>query len=194
MPLWTRLFTRDGFLRACRRAVAQSVEKPGITHCAPEALSSSYRDAEVPGSTKFQFLRRCAVPVPLGLTLEVQREPRSVFVNCLTSQPDSSGSTNPASPQQPERFVDASAVAVHFSVTRRQVLEMTRRGIIPGHPLGVGRSRKVWRYKISEVESAFASGVRKPSCDSNNATLARPSNDVTIRPGSSPSQRRKSNG
>ena len=112
----------------------------------------------------------------------------------LISLPDSSGLIDPASQQQPERFVDADALAEHLSVARRQILEMTRRGIIPGHPLGVGRSRKVWRYKISEVESAIASGVRKPSCDSNNDSLARPSNDVTIRPGSSPSQRRKSNG
>ena len=114
--------------------------------------------------------------------------------NRLLPLPDSPGLNNPISQQAPERFVDADALAEHLSVARRQVLEMTRRGIIPGHPLGVGRSRKVWRYKISEVESAIASGVRKPSCDSNNDSLARPSNDVTIRPGSSPSQRRKSNG
>jgi hypothetical protein len=95
---------------------------------------------------------------------------------------------------QQERFVDADALAEHLSIARRQILEMTRRGIIPGHPLGVGRSRKVWRYKISEVESAIASGARKPSCESDNDSLARPSNEVTIRPGSSPSQRRKSNG
>jgi hypothetical protein len=112
----------------------------------------------------------------------------------LTSLPDSSGLIDPVSQQQPEHFVDADALAEHLSVARRQILEMTRRGIIPGHPLGVGRSRKVWRYKISEVESAIASDVRKPSCDSNNDSLARPKNDVTIRPGSSPSRRRKSNG
>ena len=114
--------------------------------------------------------------------------------NRLIPLPDSPGLNSPISQQPPERFVDADAVAEHLSVVRRQVLEMTRRGIIPGHPLGVGRSRKVWRYKISEVESAIASAVRQPSCESNNDSLARPSNDVTIRPGSSPSQRRKSNG
>ena len=92
----------------------------------------------------------------------------------LISLPDSSGFIDPASQQQTERFVDADALAEHLTVARRQILEMTRRGIIPGHPLGVGRSRKVWRYKITEVESAIASGVRKPSCDSNNATLGSP--------------------
>jgi hypothetical protein len=114
--------------------------------------------------------------------------------NRLIPLPDSPGLNNPNSQQAPERFVDADALAEHLSVARRQVLEMTRRGIIPGHPLGVGKSRKVWRYKISEVESAFDSGVREAICESDNDTLARPSNDVTIRPGSSPSQRRKSNG
>ena len=116
-------------------------------------------------------------------------------MNRPISLPDSSGLNNQNSQQPPECFVDADALAEHLSVARRQVLEMTRRGIIPGgHPLGVGKSRKVWRYKISEVESAIASCVRKPISDSNNDSLARPSNDVTIRPGSSPSQRRKLNG
>ena len=115
-------------------------------------------------------------------------------MNRPISLPDSSGSNNQTSKQLPECFVDADALADHLSVTRRQVLEMTRRGIIPGHPLGIGKSRKVWRYKISEVESAIASCVRKPISDSNNGSLARPANDVTIRPGSSPSQRRKFNG
>jgi hypothetical protein len=91
----------------------------------------------------------------------------------------------------PERFVDADALAEHLSVTRRQVLEMTRRGIIPGHPLGVGRSRKVWRYKISEVESAIASGTRHSDADQASDGLAHGSSEGTIRPGSSPGLRRK---
>jgi hypothetical protein len=61
----------------------------------------------------------------------------------------------------PEPFVTADDLAVHLKITRRQVLEMTRRGLIPAHPLGVGKCRHVWRYKIGEVESAIASGIRK---------------------------------
>ena len=114
-------------------------------------------------------------------------------MNRFTSQPDSSGLNNLVN-QQPEHFVDANALAEHLSVTRRQVLEMTRRGIIPGHPLGIGTNRKVWRYKISEVESAIASSTRKPTSDPNNDSLAHRPSDGTMRPGSSPSQRRKSNG
>ena len=95
---------------------------------------------------------------------------------------------------EPERFVTADDLAAHLKITRRQVLEMTRRGIIPAHPLGVGEHRKVWRYKISEVEAAIASGVRMPASPARNDSLARRSGDGTIPPGSSPSQRRKSNG
>lgn len=95
---------------------------------------------------------------------------------------------------QLERFVTADDLAAHLTVTRRQVLEMTRRGLMPAHPLGVGERRKVWRYKISEVEAAIASGVRKPASVTKNDNLARRSSNGTIPPGSSPSQRRKSNG
>lgn len=94
----------------------------------------------------------------------------------------------------PEPYVTADDIAAHLKVTRRQVLEMTRRGLIPAHPLGVGKCRRVWRYKISEVESAIASGIRKPASTANSDSLAPGANDGTMRPGSSPSLRRKSNG
>jgi len=93
-----------------------------------------------------------------------------------------------------EPYVTADDLAAHLKITRRQVLEMTRRGLIPAHPLGIGECRKVWRYKVSEVESAIASGVRKPASPAQNDNLARRSSNGTIPPGSSPSQRRKSNG
>lgn len=88
----------------------------------------------------------------------------------------------------------AHGVAEHFSVTRRQVLEMTRRGIIPGHPLGVGKSRKAWRYKISEVEAAIVSGVPRPDASQTGDGLAGSDARLTMPVGSSRSQRRKSNG
>lgn len=92
---------------------------------------------------------------------------------------------------QPERYVDASALAEHLSVTRRQVLEMTRRGVIPGHPLGIGASRKVWRYKISEVEAAITSGARKPSSTQEDVALAKTPAQRTIGVGSPRSQKGK---
>jgi len=95
---------------------------------------------------------------------------------------------------QPEPFVTADDIAAHLKITRRQVLEMTRRELIPAHPLGVGKCRHVWRYKINEVESAIASGTRKPTSTADNDSLAHGSSNGTMRPGSSPSLRRKSNG
>ena len=108
------------------------------------------------------------------------------------SQPDSPSSDNLTSPDaQPERFVDASALAKHLSVMRRQVLEMTRRGVIPGHPLGIGTSRRVWRYKISEVEAAIASSGRKPPVAKTASSLPANSTPSMMPVGSSRSQRRK---
>jgi len=80
-----------------------------------------------------------------------------LFVNNrLTPLPDYPGLNNPNSQQAPERFVDANTLAEHLSVTRRQVLEMTRRRIIPGHPMDPTAGRKQWRYKLSEVDSALS--------------------------------------
>lgn len=87
--------------------------------------------------------------------------------------------------------MDADALAEHFSVTRRQILEMTRRGVIPGHPLGIGTSRKVWRYKISEVEAALVSGVRKPYASHKTDGLADHSARHTMPVGSPRSQKGK---
>jgi hypothetical protein len=93
---------------------------------------------------------------------------------------------------EPERFVTADDVATHLKITRRQVLEMTRRGIIPAYPLGVGEHRRVWRYKISEVEAAIASGARKPPSASNeDRGLAETPPRRTIPVGSPRSQKGK---
>jgi len=90
-----------------------------------------------------------------------------------------------------EHFVDPNALAEHLSVPRRQILEMTRRGIIPGHPLGIGRSRRVWRYKISEVEAAIASGARNPHSSQEGKVLAEMAAPRTMRDGSPRSQKGK---
>jgi len=52
-----------------------------------------------------------------------------------------------------EAYVSAAQVAGYLNITRPQVLEMTRRGLIPGHPIGTGSSRRVWRYKLTEVDA-----------------------------------------
>ncbi|HKM82413.1 MAG TPA: helix-turn-helix domain-containing protein [Candidatus Acidoferrum sp.] len=63
----------------------------------------------------------------------------------------------------PEPFVTAEDVAEHLKITSRQALEMTRKRIIPAHPLGTGKHRRVWRYKISEVDSTLGTGAHKSS-------------------------------
>ena len=62
---------------------------------------------------------------------------------------------------QVEAFVDANTVAAHLKTTRRQVLEMTRRGIVPGYPLGIGSKRRGWRYKLSEIDAIVTGGSKK---------------------------------
>ena len=94
----------------------------------------------------------------------------------------------------PEPYVTADDVAAHLKITRRQVLEMTRRGIIPADPMGVGEYRRVWRYKITKVEAAIASGARKPSASHDDEVLAETPTRRTMPDGSPRSQRRKSNG
>ena len=70
-----------------------------------------------------------------------------------------------------EPFVDASTVAQFLCVARRQVLELARAGKIPAHPL-LGSRRKVWRFKLSEVD-AVASGTRQPTTPREDGALAQ---------------------
>jgi len=85
--------------------------------------------------------------------------------------------------EQLEPFVDVDAVAAFLCVERRQVLEMTRKGIIPAHPLGTGKHRRVWRYKISEVDATVASSALE------NAALAQKFPQRTMPVGSPRSQK-----
>ena len=78
-----------------------------------------------------------------------------------------------------ERFVSAEMVAEFLSIERRMVLCWARAGIIPGHPLGDG-GRRIWRFRISEVEAAVL-GSKRPVRS-------------TMSPGSLRGQRSKSNG
>lgn len=61
----------------------------------------------------------------------------------------------------PEPYVDADVVAQYLSVPRREVLKLTRKGVITGYPIS-GRYRHVYKYKLSEVDRDIAK-LRKPS-------------------------------
>ena|SRR6516162_3101098 len=67
----------------------------------------------------------------------------------------------------PEPFVTADDIAKHLKITRPQALEMTRKPIIPAHPLGTGEHRRAWRYKISEVDSTMSSSGRRLLCQTS---------------------------
>jgi hypothetical protein len=67
-----------------------------------------------------------------------------------------------------EPFVDADAVAEFMGISRRQVMTMSRRGELPAHP--IGRGRKTWRYRISEVAVHFST-VRKPVRGTTNTAV-----------------------
>jgi hypothetical protein len=61
----------------------------------------------------------------------------------------------PTSSAQFEPFVNAVAVAAHLAVTKRQILNWTRAGAIPAHPIDPNAERKTWRYRLSEISAAI---------------------------------------
>lgn len=60
-----------------------------------------------------------------------------------------------------EPYVDADRVALHLSSSRREVLKLTRMGVITGHPIS-GRIRHVYKFKLSEVDRDIAK-LHEPS-------------------------------
>ena len=51
----------------------------------------------------------------------------------------------------PEPFVSADEAAQFLCVKRRYLLELARRGIVGAYPLGTGRKRKIWVFRLSEL-------------------------------------------
>jgi Helix-turn-helix domain len=92
---------------------------------------------------------------------------------------------------QLEPFVDANAIAAYLKVTRRQVLEMTRQGLIPGYPLGIGSSRRLWRYKLSEVDASINTRGIPFTITQGTDLLAADGQRSTMTSGSPRGQRRK---
>jgi hypothetical protein len=66
-------------------------------------------------------------------------------------------------PQTPaESFVDADSAAEFLAITRRQLLELARSGIIPAYPANVGTRRRLWRFRLSEIANAIMSNTNIP--------------------------------
>ena len=75
-------------------------------------------------------------------------------MNSLVSHTNSGG-YQMNSEQNPEPFVDATRAAEFLGIKPRRLLEMTRAGQIPGHPLGTG-ARRTWRFRLSEISRAVS--------------------------------------
>jgi hypothetical protein len=60
-----------------------------------------------------------------------------------------------------EPFVDAAVAAEFMSMPRRRLLDLVRRGIIPGYPLGQGR-RRTWRFRLSDLSNYVLSAGTHP--------------------------------
>jgi hypothetical protein len=56
----------------------------------------------------------------------------------------------------PEPYVDAHCVAEHLSLTRREVLKLTRARKLPAHAVDPSAVRKIYRYKLSEIDAMFS--------------------------------------
>ena len=57
--------------------------------------------------------------------------------------------------QEPERFVDSQTAAKFLSVSKKWILFLARQGEIPAYPLGQGRQRCIWRFRLSELAKAI---------------------------------------
>ena len=72
-----------------------------------------------------------------------------------------------------ERFVDADEAARFLSITRRRVLDLSRRGILPAHPIGLG-TRRVWRFRLSELAATLLDHTRFRFAPRQGRGMVRP--------------------
>jgi hypothetical protein len=54
-----------------------------------------------------------------------------------------------------EPFVSAEAAAAHLAISPRRVLDLARQGVLPAYPVALGRKRKQWRFRLSDLETAL---------------------------------------
>src|SRR5215472_7880316 len=69
-----------------------------------------------------------------------------------------------------ECFVDAAAVAAFLSISRAEVLRLTRQGKIRGYAYK-GSVRHVYRYLLSEISEDFAKFAYQPKVQSATQPL-----------------------
>ncbi len=61
-----------------------------------------------------------------------------------------------------EHFVDPKTAADFLRTSRRHVLEMVRKGRIPGHPLDPASQKKEWRFLLSELRQYMLKCGQRP--------------------------------
>ena len=55
----------------------------------------------------------------------------------------------------PESFVPAGIAARFLGIRRRFLLDLARAGLAGAYPLGTGKKRKTWVFRLSELSSAI---------------------------------------
>ena len=80
-----------------------------------------------------------------------------------------SSQNNPVAPISvtPEPFVSADDAARFLCIKRRYLLELARQGVVKAHPLGTGRKRKIWVFRLSELAASV------PRNDTPNQKLSK---------------------
>lgn len=74
--------------------------------------------------------------------------------------------------ETPESFVDADEAAKFLFLTRCRILELTRAGKLPGHPIGDG-TRRVWRFRLSELTAAVTTVEKSGFTSRARASMVR---------------------
>lgn len=73
----------------------------------------------------------------------------------------------PIPPATFEPFVDAERAALFLDMRRKTLLDLARKGKVPGHPVGDGQ-RRMWKFRLSELEhwmqTEVTSAQRLRSC------------------------------
>ncbi len=60
--------------------------------------------------------------------------------------------------QSLEQYVSPEEAAEFLRITRLRVIRMARAGLLPAHPVGVGK-RRAWRFKLSEIDRHMQGGI-----------------------------------
>jgi excisionase family DNA binding protein len=59
-----------------------------------------------------------------------------------------------------EPYVSPDEAAGFLKTNRVKIIRMARSGVLPAHPLGIGKRRQ-WRFKLSELDEHMQRGIHK---------------------------------